>query len=361
MKPQLRINMMRKVGRSLFFLALFLPTPLLFAQGGSQIYLNPPCRAWINTGGRFIEPGYTAVDSMQNNVTSNVVVSGILDSSQNGKYILSYCLNDSGRPPVCVYRTVLVGDSSWMLNADATLNLQVAVGSSQDTLSALMAHFTQTFGYTVGVDSGMIRTDTLGLFGEKIVVIDSSCGNFWIHLQVRVKDLEGPIISLNGPDTFCLEVKTPFVDPWVNVSDNYYPSGVLVVTRKGAVNPNVVGTYLVVYTATDPSGNSSQISRLVQVVNDMSNCGFTGLEMEAINRVSIFPVPASDKVIINNFRAEGSEITLASLSGASFRAPVIQASARESVLDVCLIPNGYYFIKLTKGDKQISVPVVIAH
>jgi hypothetical protein len=63
------------------------------------------------------------------------------------------------------------------------------------------------------------------------------------------------------------EVKTSFVDPGVLVSDNYWPANTVVVTKKGSVNTNVLGTYTIWYIATDPSGNKDSVSRTVLVVD----------------------------------------------------------------------------------------------
>jgi hypothetical protein len=63
------------------------------------------------------------------------------------------------------------------------------------------------------------------------------------------------------------EVKTTFSDPGVLVNDNYWPANTVVVSKKGLVNTNVLGTYTIWYIATDPSGNKDSISRTINVVD----------------------------------------------------------------------------------------------
>jgi hypothetical protein len=81
---------------------------------------------------------------------------------------------------------------------------------------------------------------------------------------VTVLDNTPPVITLNGPGTITLEIHTPFVDPGATASDNC--AGNVPVSVSGAVNVNVVGTYTLIYNATDASGNhATPVTRTVIV------------------------------------------------------------------------------------------------
>jgi hypothetical protein len=56
---------------------------------------------------------------------------------------------------------------------------------------------------------------------------------------------------------------TAYVDPGALAADAV--SGSVTVTTVGTVNPNVIGTYTIVYSATDAAGNTSTASRTVIV------------------------------------------------------------------------------------------------
>jgi hypothetical protein len=80
-----------------------------------------------------------------------------------------------------------------------------------------------------------------------------------------VKDLVPPTISLRGEDPLTVDVYTSFNDPGVETSDNYYPN--VTTVRTGLPAMNLLGNYLVTYTATDGAGNTATVTRLVKVVD----------------------------------------------------------------------------------------------
>lgn len=82
--------------------------------------------------------------------------------------------------------------------------------------------------------------------------------------QVAVIDVTAPVIELNeGIDT--IRVGQNWTDAGVNITDD---SGeILSAEVVGEVNNMVAGTYEIKYIATDSSGNSSEIIRIVNVIN----------------------------------------------------------------------------------------------
>ena len=86
---------------------------------------------------------------------------------------------------------------------------------------------------------------------------------YQITRYVQVVDQTKPIIKLNpGVDTIYLG--NSWEDAGAIVTDN---SGeLLTVTVVGGVDTNTIGTYEVVYTAIDSSGNESSITRYVDVI-----------------------------------------------------------------------------------------------
>ena len=81
---------------------------------------------------------------------------------------------------------------------------------------------------------------------------------------VKVIDSTRPEVTLNpGIDT--IKINGVFIDAGVTCSDNYDTS--LTVAISGSVDTGVMGRYILTYTVTDDSSNSTDIIRIVNVVN----------------------------------------------------------------------------------------------
>lgn len=77
-------------------------------------------------------------------------------------------------------------------------------------------------------------------------------------------DTNPPVLVLAGGETTSLVVGGSWSDPGVTALDA--EDGSLTANVSGALNPQVLGSYLLTYTATDLSGNSSSTNRIVNVV-----------------------------------------------------------------------------------------------
>ncbi|MEK7609986.1 MAG: LamG-like jellyroll fold domain-containing protein [Patescibacteria group bacterium] len=80
-----------------------------------------------------------------------------------------------------------------------------------------------------------------------------------------------PTISLIGSSTISIEKGVVLVDPGVDISDNEEATSSLVVSTTtdpiGGVNVNIVGVYIVTYTATDTGGLSASTTRTFNIVD----------------------------------------------------------------------------------------------
>ncbi len=63
----------------------------------------------INVGDTFTDPGATASDNVDGNITSSISISGSVDTSTAGTYTISYNVSDAaGNAATEVQRTVIV-------------------------------------------------------------------------------------------------------------------------------------------------------------------------------------------------------------------------------------------------------------
>ena len=80
-----------------------------------------------------------------------------------------------------------------------------------------------------------------------------------------VIDSTPPVITITGDNPFSIEQYQTYTDAGATASD---VSGSATVTSSGTVDTNTVGTYIITYTATDASGNTSTATRTVIVTAD---------------------------------------------------------------------------------------------
>lgn len=73
-----------------------------------QIALSGKSTVYVKAGDAYTEPGYTASDTCDGDITDSVTVSGSVDTSKNGKYTLTYTVSDNSGNKVSLDRTVRV-------------------------------------------------------------------------------------------------------------------------------------------------------------------------------------------------------------------------------------------------------------
>lgn len=80
--------------------------PKINLKGNNTIY--------INTGSKFNDPGYTATDNCDGDLTKNVKVLGGVDTSKKGKYILNYEVTDTEGNKTTASRTIWVYQKNYV-------------------------------------------------------------------------------------------------------------------------------------------------------------------------------------------------------------------------------------------------------
>lgn len=123
-----------------------------------------------------------------------------------------------------------------------------------------------TSNITVVSDDYTGNENSLGDRNVQFSVSDSSGNTTTVTVVFKTVDVSDPIITLNGALNIDLEYGTSWSEPGSSVTDNYDTG--LTVLIDGAVNDNVLGTYELLYTAVDNSGNEASTKlRIVNVVD----------------------------------------------------------------------------------------------
>ena len=236
--------------------------PVITLKGGSEV--------WVTKGMTYIEPGYTAIDNIDGNVTGMVVVTGMVDASVEGTYTLHYDITDrAGNAATTQNRTVTVtaSDASPVITLKGQRAMTIEEGTTYaEPGYAATDHedgnLTANVTITGTVDATKIGTYTI------YYDVSDSFGNAAIQQTrtVHVVDVTPPAITLAGPTDMTIPVNSTYAEPGYTATDNYDGdlTGKVVVT--GTVDTVRTGTYTLYYDVVDSSGNTAvQQSRTVHV------------------------------------------------------------------------------------------------
>lgn len=236
--------------------------PVITLNGNNPDYLEAGSGPWE-------EPGFTAFDNVDGDVTDLVVVTGQVNPMQLGMYQINYTVNDASGNTATKIRTVEVGDQT-----PPTINF---VGDTMLELGQIWSDLTfASDNFWSG--SNLVLTKTYGVNGP---VNWNVRGNYVVHYHAvdgsgneatatrtyRVDDFSAPTIMLNTPDTVIHDVNTPYNSVNPTIYDNVTATEDLSIFKSGTVNAFVLGTYTELFRAIDEVGNIAEATRTVKVVD----------------------------------------------------------------------------------------------
>ena len=160
--------------------------------------------------------------------------------------------------------------------------------------------------------SGTVDTNTVGTYTITYSATDAAGNTSTATRTVNVVDTTNPVLTIIGNNPVSVELGSSYTDAGATATD----LDTVTVTSVSDVDTDNIGTYSVVYTATDASGNSSTATRTVIVVDTLgptftSSANFTAPE----DQTSIGTVTATDPSGSVSFSISGTEITIGTTSG----------------------------------------------
>jgi alpha-tubulin suppressor-like RCC1 family protein len=218
---------------------------------------------YVNVFDAYIEPGYSATDDIDNDI--ELFVSGEVNTSLLGEYILTYRAVDDADNSAMIQRTVFVVDNeppSLTLNGDNQIIL-----SQFEAFNDPGAFANDNYDGSISVTtSENVNTAEIGQYILEYSAVDSSGNTSTISRTIIIEeilDTTPPNISLVGESTVYINQNASFMDLGVNAIDDV--DGNLESSVTGNVDVTTVGEYVLTYTATDSSGNTASIQRTVYV------------------------------------------------------------------------------------------------
>ncbi|MBT8143757.1 MAG: DUF5011 domain-containing protein, partial [Gammaproteobacteria bacterium] len=220
-------------------------------------------------GTAYSDPGATANDNVDGDITASIVNGGSVNINVVGDYVLTYDVDDAaGNSAIQVTRTVQVRDTAaptiTLTGADPLVH--EAGTAFSDPGATANDSFEGDLTASV-VTGGSVDINVIGDYVLTYDVSDSS-GNpaTQVTRTVQVRDTVAPVLTLAGSDPLQHEAGTAFTNPGATASDSFEGDLTASIVSGGSVNPNIIGDYLLTYDVVDSSSNAAtQLTRTVQV------------------------------------------------------------------------------------------------
>ena len=236
------------------------PTIALKGSSLEKVEVNKP----------YIEKGVIAIDNLEGDISSRYQVFGTVNTTKVGYYVLKYIAADLyGNTSDTIVRTVQVevnqtGPSLTLIGNDS---VAIEVYHSYAEQGATALSNTGSNISSLIVQTGTVDTATLGTYVLTYSITDQFGFTSTKQRRVVVMDTTKPSIQTNaGTPMITHQVGTPYMDP-ITVSDNYWTG--IIPTRTGVINPNIPGSYSLIYNAVDGSGNAAPTYYVTVVVKDL--------------------------------------------------------------------------------------------
>ncbi|MBI1320346.1 MAG: DUF5011 domain-containing protein [Candidatus Hydrogenedens sp.] len=218
----------------------------------------------------FVDPGYTATDPCEGDLTSRVVVSGTVNTSTPGSYTLAYNVADSGgNAAVQLTRRITVVDTiapTITLIGNPTINLEVECGTTFTDPGATAADLCGgDLTASIVKNLGGLDTRTPGVYTLSYNVKDAANNNARVATRtVTVVDKTAPTITLAGANPQIIQCGSPYTELGATATD-LCKGGLPVTINSSAVDTSTPGTYTVTYRASDGTTQTQQRTRTVRV------------------------------------------------------------------------------------------------
>ena len=217
----------------------------------------------------YTEPGATATDNYDGDLTAQIVIDGTVNTAVASTYTITYTVKDSYGNITVAKRTVKVADTvKPVITILGGTSVTVPIYGTYTELGATATDNLDGDITARIITTGTVDTNVLGTYYITYTVKDSSNNTTVAKRTVRVADTIKPVITLNGDLTVTIPVLTgTYTELGATATDNYNGDLTAQIVRTGTVNTNVVGTYYVSYTVKDTSNNSTTVKRTVKVVD----------------------------------------------------------------------------------------------
>ncbi|WP_400072483.1 immunoglobulin-like domain-containing protein [Zobellia russellii] len=282
-------------------------TPPVIALTGGEVNLT--------VGDTYVDPGYSATDNVDGDITGSVIVGGVVNTGVPGDYVVTYDVNDIAGNPA-IQKTRIIEVRSPVDDTNPEINL------FGGTMNLMVGDTYVDLGYYAIDDVDGDITDNVIVSGlPNMNVANSYTVTYDVSDQagnpapqktrtvnvIAALDETAPEITLVGGTVSQTRGGT-YVDPGYSATDNIDGDITANVVVSGLPNMSVVGSYTVTYNVSDVAGNPApQKTRRVNVTAPQVTITYN-------STTGVYTAPAGSRVMVT-LRSQGAGKGNATVSG----------------------------------------------
>jgi len=236
----------------------------------------------VNLGDSYVEPGFSALDNVENDISSKVAIAGdTIDTNAEGTYTITYNTSDTaGNAALEKTRTITVQDiASPKVSAPANITVaatdHLGTADSDDIISDFLAAATANdiIDGVISVTHNAPTIFPIGITTVTFSALDSDNKTGTSQATVTIIDQTAPVITLAGESSITLYLNQAYNDAGYSAEDNVDGDiSANVVVDGDLVNTTSTGTYTVTYNLADLAGNNAvQLTRKINVIVEPSD------------------------------------------------------------------------------------------
>ena len=237
-------------------------------------------RIIIAVGDLYSDPGATAVDDVDGDITQSIIVENPVNSLVSGTYVITYNVTDSaGNSAIEVTREVVVDGSPPVISLIGSPSIISPAGEGyRDPGATATDDVDGDISSRISVDNplrGHMATRTPGTYVITYSVSDTA-GNEAdeVTREVIIRDITPPEITLQGSSNMIVTVGDTYTDSGATATDNVEGDISHMIVTDNQVDTTTTGFYTVTYNVSDTAGNSAEeVTRHVNVVVFHSSFG----------------------------------------------------------------------------------------
>jgi subtilisin family serine protease len=223
----------------------------------------------IEVNSDYVDEGATAEDNFDGDISTQIVIENLPDTSILGTYIITYNVQDAaGNDAQEVIRAVDVVDTTApIINLKGDQDVTIEVNSNYtDAGATALDNYDGVITANIAKE-GVVNENEVGSYPITYDVSDSS-GNRAEQVTriVNVVDTTKPVITLTGDAYILVETGNNYSDPGASATDNYDGDITSNIVTINPVDTNAPNTYIVTYNVTDRNNNPAlEVIREVKV------------------------------------------------------------------------------------------------